>query len=52
MTVLDTVGLFLAGFIALLVTLHVTLIVVVMSYSHIKEAIERKRSKACAEPAP
>ena len=52
MTVLDAIGLFLAGFIAVLLTFHVTLIVVVMAYSHIQEAIERKPSKARAEPAP
>ena len=52
MTVFDTVGLILAGFIAVLATLHVTLIVVVLAYSHIREAIERRQNKVRAEPAP
>ena len=52
MTVFDAVGLILAGSTAVLLILHVTLFVVVLTYSHIQEAIERKQSKRPAKLAP
>lgn len=52
MTVFDTVGLVLAGLLAFLLTFHITLVVVVLTCSHIQDALQRSHSKLSGGLSP